>query len=193
MPEQGKGEQGGLKRSKVSQADFPNNTLSAAIRIAQAIWDNFAGKGAAPHAVAMALDLSPTSGGWRNLCGSSIAYGLTDGGYNASQITLTNLGRRIVAPTEEGDDLAALVEALLQPKIEREFFERYNRSKFPREEIAQNVLVSLGIPKDRAERAFAILRENGEFAGIIQQTKGNYHLDKASDSHTCRSDRPALS
>ena len=72
------------KRPKISQADFPNVSLKEASRIAQAIWDNFAGKGAPPHMVAMALDLSPTSGGWRNLCGASIAYGLSDGGYNAN-------------------------------------------------------------------------------------------------------------
>ena len=55
------------KRTRISQSDFPNMSLKEASRIAQAIWDNFAGKGAAPHSVAMALDLSPTSGGWSNL------------------------------------------------------------------------------------------------------------------------------
>ena len=103
------------KRAKVSQAEFPNITLENAMRIAQAVWDNFAGKGAAPHDIAIALGLSPTSGGWRNLCGASIAYGLTDGGYNASQIALTELGRRIVAPTEDTDDAAAKIDAVLQP------------------------------------------------------------------------------
>lgn len=119
----------------------------------------------------MAIEMSPTSGTWRNLCGSSIAYGLTEGGYNAPQITLTPLGRRIVAPTEEGDDVAAKVEAMLQPRLPREFFEKYHKAKFPKAEIAQNVLVSLGLPKDRAERAFEILSENGAFAGVIHQTK----------------------
>ncbi|MGH6924125.1 MAG: TIR domain-containing protein [Propylenella sp.] len=159
------------KRSKVSQTEFPNNTLAAALRIAQAIWDNFAGRGAAPHQIAMAIDMSPTSGTWRNLCGSSIAYGLTEGGYAAPQITLTDLGRRIVAPTEEGDDANAMVEAVLQPRIEKEFFERYNKAKFPKQDIGQNVLVSMGLPKDRAPRAFDILQENGNATGIILDTK----------------------
>jgi hypothetical protein len=135
------------KRAKVSQTEFPNNTLEQGLRIAQAIWDKFAGKGATPLSIAMAMDLSPTSGGWRNLCGSSIAYGLTEGGYNASQITLTDLGRRIVAPTEEGDDDAAKVEAMLQPRLEREFFQKYNKAKFPKDEIARNILVSMACLK----------------------------------------------
>jgi predicted nucleotide-binding protein len=159
------------KRSKVSQSEFPNVTLGQASRIAKAIWENFAGKGGAPHQIAMALDLSPTSGGWRNLCGSSIAYGLTDGGYNASTITLTELGRKFVAPTQEGQDQEASIEAILKPRIQREFFQRYNRAKFPRDDIAKNVLVEMGLPKDRCEAALDILKANGETVGIIQQTK----------------------
>jgi predicted nucleotide-binding protein len=135
-----------------------------------ALWENFAGRGAAPHDVAMSLELSPTSGGWRNLCGAAIEYGLTEGGYAADQITLTALGRRIVAPTEEGDDAKARVEALLQPRIEREFLERYNRAKFPKDDIGRNVLVNLGLPKDRSERSFEILKENGIFTGVLRET-----------------------
>lgn len=159
------------KRAKVSQSEFPNVTLSQASRIAHAIWENFAGRGGAPHQIAMALDLSPTSGGWRNLCGASIAYGLTDGGYNASAITLTELGRKMVAPTDEGDDQRAGVEAILKPRIQKEFFQRYNLAKFPRDDIAQNVLIQMGLPKERCTAALEILKANGEGTGIIQQTK----------------------
>lgn len=158
-------------RIKISQADVPNLNISQALKIIEALWENFAGKPAAPHQVAMALDLSPTSGGWRNLCGASIAYGLTEGGYNAATISLTSLGRRIVAPTVEGDDKAALREASLKPRIPREFFNRYNRAKFPREDIAENIIIQMGIPKDRAKSVVAILRDNGRKVGIIQETK----------------------
>lgn len=163
--------QAAQKRTLVSQTEFPNLSLEAALRIAHAIWENFAGKSAAPHDIAIALDLSPTSGSWRNMCGSSIAYGLTDGGYAASQISLTALGRRIVAPTEEGDDAMALVEAVLQPRLQREFFQKYEKGKFPKDEIGRNQLVALGLPKDRAEKAFEILKDNGVFAGILRDTK----------------------
>ena len=159
------------KRPKLSQTEFPNSTLEQSLRIALAIWENFAGKGAPPHSVAMACDLSPTSGSWRNLCGSSVAYGLTEGGYNATQIVLTELGRRVVAPTEEGADVAAKIEALLQPRVMKEFFERYDRQKFPKATIAENVLVTMGIPKERAAQSVSILEANGAYAGIIHQLK----------------------
>lgn len=159
------------KRAKVSQLDFPLVDIVDALRIPKALWDNFAGKNAAPHDVALALDLSPTSSGWRSLCGASIAYGLSDGGYAAPQISLTELGRRIVAPTEDGDELSAMSEALLKPRIQREFFKKYDRAKFPREDIAENVLVQLGLPKDRANAALIILKQNGKDSGVIRETK----------------------
>ncbi|MDQ7733110.1 nucleotide-binding protein [Halomonas sp. SpR1] len=166
-----KDEESKPKRARISQSDFPRESLARALSIAQAIWDNFAGKDAPPHEIALALDLSPTSGGWRNMCGTSIAYGLTEGGYNANSIALTELGRRIVAPTTEGDDAAARVEAILQPRIMGEFFQKYNKAKFPKESIAENVLVGMGIPKERANRAVQLIHENGIYAGVLRDTK----------------------
>lgn len=159
------------KRIKVSQSDIPGLPLEDALKIAQALWDDFAGKSAAPHQIAMAIGKSPTSSDWRTLCGSSIAYGLTDGGYGAAQISLKDIGKRIVAPTTEGDDIVARAEALVQPRVLKEFFEKYNRAKLPKDEIGQNVLVSLGVPKERAAGTFELLKNSGIFAGVIQQTK----------------------
>lgn len=159
------------KRVKISQTEFPNTPLEDVLKIPRAIWDNFAGKGSAPHNIAMALDMSPTSGTWRNLCGAAIAYGLTEGGYAAAEIALTDLGRRVVAPTQEGDDRAALQEAALKPRLLGDFFRRYNRAKFPRDDIAGNVLVSMGLPKERVAALVALLKRNGEFVGLIKETK----------------------
>jgi hypothetical protein len=159
------------KRTRISQSDFPNFALEDAVRVARGLWENYAGRGTAPHNVAMALDLSPTSGSWRNLCGASIAYGLTEGGYNAGEIALTELGRRVVAPTAEGDDTRALQEAALKPRVLGEFFRHYDRAKFPRDDIAKNVLIDKGIPKDRAEGVLTLLKRNGELVAFIKQTK----------------------
>lgn len=160
-----------LKRTRISQSDFPNFALEDAVRVARGLWENYAGRGTAPHNVAMALDLSPTSGSWRNLCGASIAYGLTEGGYNAGEIALTDLGRRVVAPTAEGDDTRALQEAALKPRVLGEFFRHYDRAKFPRDDIAKNVLIEKGIPKDRADGVLTLLKRNGELVAFIKQTK----------------------
>jgi len=119
----------------------------------------------------MAVYISPTSSAWEDLCGAAIAYGLTDGGSKATGIALTDLGRRMVAPTEEGQDVSARVDAALKPSIAGRFFDRYNRAKFPQERIAKNVLAEMGVPVDRLDKVLQILTRNGEFVGIIHQTK----------------------
>lgn len=159
------------KRAYVSQGKIPKLALSEAIRIAQSLNDDFAGRPTAPHQLAMAVDISPTSTNWQDLCGASMAYGLTDGGIKAQSISLTELGRRVVAPTIEGDDLVAQVEAALKPDIANQFFQQYNRAKFPQDKIAKNVLSQMGVPSDRVDSVLDILKRNGESIGIIHQTK----------------------
>lgn len=159
------------KRTYISQSEIPRLTLSEAIRLAQSLYDDFAGKPTPPYQLAMAVDISPTSSGWQDLCGASIAYGLTSGGKKAQTISLTDLGRRVVAPTVEGDDLMAKVECALRPEIARRFYEHYNRAKFPQDRIARNVLTEMGVPSDRPDKVLEILKRNGEFVGIIHQTK----------------------
>lgn len=159
------------RRTYISQAEIPRLVLSEAILLAKGLYDDFAGKPTPPHQLAMAVDISPTSSKWKELCGVSIAYGLTEGGYNAKTISLTELGKRIVAPTEEGDDLRAKVEAVLRPKIVKQFFVRYNRAKFPQDKIARNVLTDMGAPSNRLDNVLNIIKENGEFVGIIHKIK----------------------
>lgn len=83
---------------------------------------------------------------------------------------LTPLGRKLVAPLAEGEDLAARREAVLKPKLLHDFFEKYRRAKFPNELIAGNLLKSWGLPSDRVETALNITKENGRYAGIIRET-----------------------
>lgn len=159
------------KRTKLSQSDFPSTTLSEALRLPRALLDNYAGGSAPPHDIAMAIDVSPTSSQWRMLAGCALAYELTSASYSADRIGLSDLGKRIVARTVEGDDLAASIEALLKPRIQREFFQRYDKNKFPKDDIAKNVLAQMGIPRDRLDSCLAILIANGKEFGLIRETK----------------------
>lgn len=160
------------KRTYVSQSDLPSRPLRDALRVAQAITDNYAGSPTAPHDVALALELSPTSSGWRELAAAALGYGLTKGSWNADKISLEALGRRATAPTEEGDDIRAKAEAALRPKVLGGFFTKYNKAKFPPDAIAKNVLQQeFNVPSERAEAALAIVKDNGQFAGFIRDTK----------------------
>ncbi|MBQ0960873.1 nucleotide-binding protein [Ideonella sp. 4Y11] len=159
------------KRVYFKQADFPLFSLQEAQRVAAALMDDFGGREGSPPDVALSIGASPTSSTWRDLAGAAIAYGLTEGGPNAIVIKLLALGKRLVAPEEEGEDLIARREAIMKPRIAMEFYERYRRAKFPSDVIASNVLKSLGIPADRVDTALGILKANGQYAGVIRETR----------------------
>ena len=168
--------------SRVSQSDIPSCSLDKALTIAKAIFDNYAGKGATPLQVAKALEVQPTTGPFRMLCGASIAYGLTSGGYNSTDIIPEDLAKKILRPTVEGEDRLAKINAFLKPRIINEFFTKYDGSAIPREDIAKNVLSDMGVPSDRLNAVFEFMLSQGKTLGIIFDLKSKDYIDlKARD------------
>ena len=180
------------KRVYFKQADFPMLSLQQAQRIASGLVDNFGGREGSPPDIALAIGVSPTSSAWHPLAGSAVAYGITEGGVNANVISLTPLGRRLVAPETEGDDLVARREAILRPRIMKEFFEKYRRAKFPSDVIARNVLKGLAVPNERVDTALEVLKENGTYAGIIRVTPTGPFVNLDSPGIPAPASTPAL-
>jgi hypothetical protein len=160
------------KRRYISQSDVPRHSLDEALRIPQAIADNYGKQPTSPLDVATALQIQPTTGTFRSLAGAALAYELTDGGPNAETIGLTELGLRIVAPTEEGDDLRAKREALMRPRVVREFLEKYDGSKLPSEQIGQNVLERMEVPPEATQRTFRLIVAGAESLGLLNEIGG---------------------
>ena len=179
-------------RNYFKQSEFPLVSLQQAQKIAAAIVDNFASEGGSPPDVALAIGISPTSSAWPSLAGASIAYGLTAGGVNANAMTITDLGKKLVAPEEEGADISARREAIMKPRLMKEFFERYRRAKFPNEIIGANVLKAQGIPVDRVENALQIIKENGKYAGVIRDTPTGPFINLDSPGVPAPAATPAL-
>lgn len=164
------------KQTRISQNRCPLFSLEDALRIPQAICQELAGQATVPMMVAKACNISPTSSQWRYLSSAAVAYGLTTGAYNAKEIALTPLGSRAVSPLKEGDDTIAIKQAALTPTLFNELAQKYDQNKLPREDIAQNLLLSMGIPKDRIGSAWALFRENAQYAGFLQIISGNEFL-----------------
>jgi hypothetical protein len=165
------------KRKYVSQTDVPRHSLDEALRIPQTIADNYGKKPTTPLDVATALQIQPTTGQFRSLAGAAVAYGLTDGGPNAQEIGLTDLGLRIVAPTEEGDDLVAKREALVRPRVVREFLEKYDSSKLPSEQIGRNVLERMDVPPEATERVFRLIVSGADGLGLLNDIGGTKYVN----------------
>jgi predicted nucleotide-binding protein len=169
-------------RTRISQTDIPGVSLTQALRVPRAIADHYGKKPTRPLDVAAALEMSPTSGPFRTLCGAAIGYGLTEGGPNASLITIMARGMRIVSPLSDGDDQAALQEAVLVPSVQRSFLTKYDGSPLPAEKIGCNVLESMGVSADSAGRFFKLIIENAENVGFLKVIKDKTYVDLGQPS-----------
>lgn len=171
-------------RSYLSQTEVPAHSLNQALSIAEAIFNNYGGKSATPLDVAAALDLQPGSSQFRMLAGASIAYGITVGGYNAKEIEVTQLALRIFRPQEEYDDLLAKREALLKPRVIREFLTKYANSPLPREDIGVNVLIGLGVPENKAQRVQQFILESANGVGLIRTIRDKQYVQLDTTAST---------
>jgi predicted nucleotide-binding protein len=177
----------GKKRTYLSQSDVPGSSLEQALRIPRAIAENYADGPVTPLQLASALNMTPSSGPFKGLCGASIAYGLTEGGYNAKQITLTPLGKRVIKPLEEGDDLIAKREAILKPRVLGEFLNKYNGSPLPRHDIAMNVLEEIKVPRDKTESVYTLILDSAESVGLLREIKNKQYVDLTGVSQSTSS------
>jgi hypothetical protein len=120
--------------------------------------------------------MSPVAGPFKMLTGASAAYGLTEGAAQASVISLTPLGRRIVAPTVEGDDEVAKREAFLKPVIIGKFLRHYDGSSLPSAVVAKNVLVEMGVPEASSEMAYRLILEGADSLGLLADINGKKYV-----------------
>jgi hypothetical protein len=173
----------GKRRAQLRQSDMPSVKLSEALRVANAIRDNYGMKPATPVDVGVAIGIAPTSGSFRTLTGASIAFGLTSGGYNAAEIALTDLGRRAVAPTEDGDDVVAMREAFERPRVIKEFIAKYNGTKLPASaQVAKNVLHGMGVPLEATDRAYELLVDGLKEYGYLRDVNGSSFVQRPQGS-----------
>ncbi|MDQ1444914.1 MAG: hypothetical protein QOI20_1378 [Acidimicrobiaceae bacterium] len=165
------------KRSRISQTDIPAVSLEKALRVPRAIAENYASHPTRPLDIASARGMQPSSGSFRIECGAAIGYGLTEGGPNAPEISLTPLGKRIVTPTEIDDDKVALRAAALKPTVAAQFYTRYDGSPLPPKNIAQNVLATFNVPADRTSDVYDLLIENARYVGLLKAIKDKEYID----------------
>lgn len=165
------------KRTYVKQTDVPGATLDEALRVPRAIHDNYAGDPTPPLMVAQALSVDPNGTQLKVLSGAAIAYGLLEGGAQAVTMSMTELAGRILSPTEEGMDQAARREAILRPRVFGDFLGKYNGKSIPPEIIGMNVLVEMGVPRDKSQDVFQRIISSAEEAGLITAIRDKRYVN----------------
>lgn len=165
---QGVSEKPKQDRSYVSAEALPRRTLEQVVQIPHSLHATYAGKSASLEELCRTLRIAPTSGNTKYLFAAALAYGLVTKEGNI--YTLAETGRKIVAPTYEGEDAEAKVKAVLTPTTLSRFYTEYNGHSLPSEVHFPNVLESrFQVPRDRVEEAIELIVSNGYYAGILHK------------------------
>ncbi len=164
------------KRRYATQA-YPKNSLMNALRIAQAIKDQSAGKPYDRLDLAKALSTTPGSSTFRALITASNQYGLTTGSYNAKHIALTPLGTSIVSPKNPQERRNGLKRALFRIDLFKRFFTDYDNNKLPDVQFLVNTLNrTYGIPAEDCKDCYEMIVKNARELGILDEIGGSLYI-----------------
>jgi hypothetical protein len=148
---------------------LPRKSLQEAEAVAKALHSQYAGKSATWDELASVLGISAKSSPTKYLIWSAQAYGLIT--KDASNYSLSETGRKVVAPTFDGEDFEARIKCVLTPSLLSRFYTDYNSHPIPSEQHFQNVLDSkYQVPRERVEEAKTLLFENAEYVGILTKS-----------------------
>ena len=115
---------------------------------------------------------SPESSTSRSLITASSGYGLTQGGYTAEMIKLTDRGQAII----EKNDPQAKIDAILSIDIFKAFFEKYRNVGVPSASAAIDFLKEQGIAEQSVRSCLDILLKSGEQVALIQEISGSKRI-----------------
>jgi predicted nucleotide-binding protein len=65
----------------------------------------------------------------------------------------------------------------MTPRVIGEFLRTYDRAPLPREDIARNVLVEMGVPPDRAPTVLEMILDGADSAGFLKSIKDKRYVD----------------
>lgn len=163
-------------RESVPADTLPRRSLEQALRIPETLHSVFAGKTATWDQLADAIGVGAKSPNTKYLIWSAEAYGLVTRA--GSDVTLAETGRKIVAPTYNGEDTEAKVKAIMTPTVLSKFFADYNKHPIPSEQHLPNVLeAKFEVPRERIGEAIKILMDNARYCGIIDEERDPPHIN----------------
>lgn len=158
---------------KLTADALPRRSLEKALEIATTLRQVFAGKPASFAELARNMNTTVNNTDFKYAVWSAVAYGIVaaEGPNQSRKYSLAEAGRKIVAENYPGEAQEARVKAILTPTVLSKFYTDYNGSPIPpTDEHFANVLEDkFHIPRNRTGEAIEIIKENGKFAGILEE------------------------
>lgn len=166
-----------------SKAKFPRHSVGKAIRIAQAILDQNAGKACTRADAAKFLGLSSPAGPFSVEISSSIKYGFLDQP-ESGHIQPSALAKKILRPQSPSDTIDGYREAVMKAPDISEVYQHYRGENLPDDQFLRNTVVeTYKVPPESFQEFKQVFLESLEAAELISK-----HGDKIRVTDVTSSD-----
>lgn len=163
-------------RRRRGQRPFPASSFNESTELAEAMIEIGGGSREVRRITLFDhLDRSPESGPSRQAVTNSARYGLTEGGYQADTLSLTDDGVRAVSPDSSPRERA---RARFQLAIEgippfKALYERFSNNRLPAQQVMRDFLVSeQQFSEEDAKEAVELFIVNARDIGLLQTLSG---------------------
>jgi hypothetical protein len=156
----------------------PPVSLPQALVVARAISEFNGGKPMNRILLAGALQVSPSSSGFREQIMASYRYGLTEGNYKSENIALTAIGTSATRPRDDNERVTAEREALQHVPVFAQLLQHFANSKLPEPQFLKNTLERPPFSIDPAwsQEVATIFEENARAVGYLRNMSGGSYL-----------------
>jgi hypothetical protein len=155
-------------RQRREARSYPGKTLEDCVKIAEAIKTQNAGNSWPPDEIAKAIKIKSRSSNLAEIIRSAGLYGIVDGTYRASTVSLTDLGRRLAYPANDDELRRAKNDALFSVELFKRVILHYKGGNIPEPPFVNNTLTrEFGLDAAFHEEFLKILRKNLEFVGEV--------------------------
>jgi hypothetical protein len=152
--------QSDVKR-EISTIQFPYGDLDDAVGFAKSVYE-VGGQSCLVEQLAGYLKVAPTGGAFRARMAYPRIYGLVE--YEKNTVSLTELGMRVVDPSQED---AAKVEAFLKVPLYKAIYEKYRGYTLPPTSALEKEMASLGVSTKQTDRARQVFDRSARQAGFF--------------------------
>lgn len=162
-------------------SEFPSDTIKKAVEIATALRKINANGPSSILQLAARMETGPRTDAFRRLMSSAYKYELIDRSWTKKAETLvsiTDLGRTIVAPGGKGDDpMAGMITAFKTPRVFAKFLESVG-SQLPPDDRCENILINdQGLNERCAKKCYKIILDSLYELGVILELNNERYID----------------
>lgn len=159
---------------------LPRHTLDQVKHVARVLHEVSADEPTTLAQLAKMLGMSVKSSQFRQLVSSAQAYGIVNKD-RPNVLTLSETGRKIIAPKLENEAEEGLRRAALNPLIPAMIYSDYNGRPLPADEFLRKRLQEkYEVPRNRLAQAVKLIADNARLAGIAQDTPDRQYVINAT-------------